>query len=62
MRSAASPNTGSSTGRPSVHTTMPWCICTASTLSGGAPAYVRERTVRLSELEAEYKAKSENRP
>ena len=32
------------------------------TLSGSAPAYVRERTLRLSELEAEYKAKSENRP
>ncbi|BFU43730.1 hypothetical protein KRMM14A1004_19670 [Krasilnikovia sp. MM14-A1004] len=30
-------------------------------LSGAAaPAYVRERTVRLSELELEYKAKSEN--
>ena len=26
-------------------------------LSGGAPAYVRERSVRLSELEAEYRAK-----
>jgi Uma2 family endonuclease len=27
------------------------------TLSGGVPAYARERTVRLSELEAEYRAK-----
>jgi Uma2 family endonuclease len=27
------------------------------TLSGGAPAYERQRTVRLSELEAEYRAK-----
>jgi Uma2 family endonuclease len=28
-------------------------------LTGDGPAYVRERTVRLSELEAEYEAKSE---
>ena len=30
------------------------------TLAGADPAYVRERTVRLSELEAEYRAKTEN--
>jgi Uma2 family endonuclease len=29
-------------------------------LAGDGPAYLRERTVRLSELEAEYKAKSQN--
>jgi hypothetical protein len=29
-------------------------------LTGDGPAYVRERTVRLSELEAEYQAKSES--
>jgi Uma2 family endonuclease len=30
-------------------------------LTGDRPTYVRERTVRLSELEAEYRAKSRNR-
>lgn len=30
------------------------------TLAGAGPAYARERTVRLSELEAEYEAKSKN--
>ena len=29
------------------------------TLSGDEPGYVRERSVRLSELESEYRAKSE---